>query len=770
MTWRLLRRALACLIVLCVNAAQAQAPQVVEVMLNGEAKGTLLLLERDGDLLVAEEDARGWRLRAAPAAAAQFAGRSFVSLRALAVRVVSFDRSGLRVELAADAGAFVASSVSAAVADYPASAAGIGGFANYDLLATRAAGNSAVDGAFEFGAFSPLGVATHQFVLRSLWNDGDAPRRYERVNTSFRRDWIDALLTFELGDAVSVPGATGRALRFGGVALRSNFALRPGFVRQPLPPFGAETALPSTVEIYVQNQLRSVSQVPAGPFTIDNVPVILGAGQARMVIRDALGREQVITSSFYAAGGLLRPGLREMAFAAGRLRSADSRAGPDYGNDYASALWRQGVTDSLTLEARGEYEAGRTRLVSSAAVIGLPWGELEAALAGARVPTGTRALAALGYRYQDFDTGVALRWQRAQRDFALAGDTDLLPTPLREVTASVSRRLGGSVNAGLLWLDTERTGGLRTRSATASLTAALGAGVSVLLTASRIDDSGRRSSLVSAAISIPLDPMTSVSASLDGGSAPRRNLTLQRALPIDEGYGYRLGVTNTSASTRSEAAAAAQLRPATLTAEAAKQTGQDVALRLGAAGGIALIDGAGFAARPMIDSFALVRIPGVAGAPIFVNNQLAGSTDENGDLIVPRITGFLPYEVRVDADALPPDVEIRRDRRTIVPPYRSGVTAALDVRRSISALVSVVTADGSAVPAGAVVQVMPDGQASGVASNGQFYVSAGAGRKQARIDWRGNICTIDFDLPAAPPPAGAAYYALGPFLCAGAVR
>ncbi len=767
MTVRLLRGALSCLFVVCAFSAQAQTPQVVDVWLNGEPRGTVLLLEVEQRLLVAQEDARSWRLQIGAVPTADFAGRRYLSLEALGVRVERFDRANLRVDLAADASACIASTVRAPGQRYPVSSAGSGGFANYDVLATHGAGATGIDGAFEVGAFSPWGVATHQFVLRNLWHDRDAPRQYERVNTTLRRDWLEALLTLELGDAVSVPGATGRALRFGGIALRSNFALRPGFVRQPLPTFGAETALPSTVEVYVQNQLRSVNQVPAGPFTIDDVPVILGAGQARIVVRDALGREQVITSSFYAAGGLLRPGLHEMALAAGRLRSADSRAGPDYGNDYAAALWRQGISDWLTLEARAEYEAGQTKVLAAAADIGLRWGEIEVALAGARVAQQSHAFGAIGYRYQDFDTGISLRWEQAQRGFRFAGDTDGLPTPVRQVTASASRRLGPGVSAGLLWIDTERPDGQRTRSAGVSGTATLGAGVSLLLSANRIDDNGRRSTLASIGVSVPLGPRTSASASLDAGNAPRRSVTVQRALPIEEGYGYRLGVTDNRLGTRIEAAASAQLALATLTAEAARQSGQDTALRFGAAGGIAMIDGAWFAARPLTESFALVRVPGVAEAPIFINNQPAGRTDAQGDLIVPRITGFLPYEVRIDADALPADVEIRRDRVTVVPPYRSGVTAALEVRRSVSALVKLVAAGGVAVPAGATAQVTPDGLASGVAGKSEFFVSATAGTKRARIDWRGQSCTIEFELPATPPPGGGAYYELGPFACPG---
>ncbi|MFO5494700.1 MAG: hypothetical protein ACLBM6_19690 [Cuspidothrix sp.] len=37
-----------------------------------------------------------------------------------------------------------------------------------------------------------------------------------------------------------------------------------------------------------------------------------GSGSTKVVIRDALGREEVITSPFYFAGGLLKPGLSDL--------------------------------------------------------------------------------------------------------------------------------------------------------------------------------------------------------------------------------------------------------------------------------------------------------------------------------------------------------------------------------------------------------------------------------------------------------------------------
>ena len=60
-----------------------------------------------------------------------------------------------------------------------------------------------------------------------------------------------------------------------------------------------EAVLPSTVDLYVDNELRMRREVPSGPFSIQDLPVMTGQGDARLVVRDILGREQVITQPFY---------------------------------------------------------------------------------------------------------------------------------------------------------------------------------------------------------------------------------------------------------------------------------------------------------------------------------------------------------------------------------------------------------------------------------------------------------------------------------------
>jgi outer membrane usher protein len=146
------------------------------------------------------------------------------------------------------------------------------------------------------------------------------PRKFLRLETTFTRDFPEQNRTLRLGDTSTRAAMWGRDVYFGGFRLGTNFTLTPGFVSQPLPALTGLSAAPSTVELYVNDVLRQVSNVPTGPFAIDNLPVLTGNGEARLVVRDLLGRETVIVQSFFSSSQLLAQGLDDWSVEGGRVR------------------------------------------------------------------------------------------------------------------------------------------------------------------------------------------------------------------------------------------------------------------------------------------------------------------------------------------------------------------------------------------------------------------------------------------------------------------
>src|SRR5262249_15227234 len=155
-----------------------------------------------------------------------------------------------------------------------------GGFLNYDVVATRAEGGNALNGLVEASVFGSAGAG----VVRYLERHSDTRTQSTRLDSTWTQDRPEAIASFRLRH--SITGASkwwGGAVRFGGIQWASNYATRPGLVTLPLPSVLGEAAVPSTFDLYVNDALRSRNSVPGGPFSVDNIPVVTGEGEIRLV-------------------------------------------------------------------------------------------------------------------------------------------------------------------------------------------------------------------------------------------------------------------------------------------------------------------------------------------------------------------------------------------------------------------------------------------------------------------------------------------------------
>jgi outer membrane usher protein len=168
---------------------------------------------------------------------------------------------------------------------------------------------------------------------------------------------------------------------FAGLQYATNFGTQPGFITYPLNSLSGQTALPSVVNVYVNNVLTATARVPQGPFTLNNLPSINGRGEIRLMVRDLLGREQAIVQSLYGSTLLLRPGLNDFSFQAGTLRENYGITSNDYGRGFASGVWRRGVTAELTTETGMESARGRRAVGLGTTWLAGGYGEFSASFA-----------------------------------------------------------------------------------------------------------------------------------------------------------------------------------------------------------------------------------------------------------------------------------------------------------------------------------------------------------------------------------------------------
>lgn len=752
------------------------APRLLplEVILNGASVGSWVLLESQGQLYAPADAFDEWRVnRAVGGPAIEHRGQTWHPLSSIPGFEAKLNLAEQSLDLKFSAETFAATRLVQGVTERAALTPAVpAAFLNYDLSYTTTAIRG-TDRREEFGALteagfsSALGVLTSSFVGRNLNNDdAETTSSWRRLETTFTRDFPASNTTLRLGDTATRASMWGRSVYFAGVQIGRNFGLTPGFVTQPIPVIEGTSTTPSTVELYINDALRQTSSVPTGPFTIDNFPLLTGAGEARVVVRDLLGRETVVVQPFFTHSDLLEKGLSDWSLDMGVVRRDLGIDNANYGEGFASGLWRHGVNKSFTLETRGELGAGN-RGAGIGASLALPWQTLgQAALAGSHsnvVGDGTQWL--LGLEHRSLRHGFTLRSEGASRDYRWIGMPDNPPYRLQlSGSYSYSSERFGAIGAGIARIDPYDEDKIDTYSLNYSIR--VGKSSSLTLTATRVDDVIAATS-VGMSFVIPLDNRVNVSGNLTNRDGQVDSyVAASRGLTAETGTGWRVLGGSRTGATYSEGGFYYQGSKGLLTADASASVDQKT-LRVGAQGGVVAIDGRLFASRTVQDSFALVEVPGYADVGVGFQGSKLTRTDEDGIALLPRLQPFQNNSIRLDPSELPISAELDSIEQVVVPAWRSAVKVAFPVRAGRGALVTLVLDDGEPAPAGAEVELAGDDEAFFVARRGEAFITGLQARNEIRLKWNDASCTIVIELP---PGAVDEIARIGPLKCSGVKR
>ena len=726
---------------------------------------TALVLRRtDGAVWVSRESILRWRLRLPEITPRSFRGADYYALDSLPGVVYTFDSPTQRLVITAAPEAFAPSTYTTGPRRYPApTPPSFGGFANYEIFASHATGSTDVAGQFDVGIFGTAGV-----LVGGLLAQDTGPHRAIRLDTTFTRDFPERMETLRLGDAITTPGTWGRALRFGGVQFGSNFATQPGFVTFPTIAANGQAALPSTVDVFVNNALVAQRTVPPGPFSITNIPTISGGGNVQLVVHDLFGREQVISQPFYATSDLLKEGLSSYSAEAGVEREKFGSESAAYGSGLVAGTYRRGLSERLTGEAR--VDAARDRAAAGLAgtylIDGLAVVQATAAQSRARDgATGTLVAAGVDRRSGFISFAVNSQWTSA--DFRSVGVSADAPLPRLQMSASLGLQTSELGSLGVTFVRQAFRSGQDLRVLSAGYSRAIGSLATLNIAA--VKTYGVDGSLaVSAILSIPLGTRDSASIEQNvvrqsaTSNRDDTTVTLQRSLPAGEGYGYRLLARNSSEVTGN---LSLQNNYGALALDATRLEGA-TSVRADIAGGIGTLGGQVFFSRSITDSFGVVKVGDYEGVGVMQDNQPVARTNAGGYAVLPRLRAYDINTISIVQGELPLDAIVLRLSLEAVPFFRSGVFLDFPIRRSHGALLRLVYEDGTTLPPGATVLVGDGTVQFPVARDGEVYLTDLAPRNTLRATWGDRICTAEVAVPATRDPLPH----LGTFTCRGDSR
>ena len=734
-------------------ATDEGAMTVLGVTINGhEMRGDTIVTVRDGRTLIPVDDLKRWRL-VFSGAPIQIDDQPFAALNTIPGLTFRIDKEAQQIQIRVPIDSFQSSEISGGPTLLPPSEAAQTAFLNYDLSFEHAGGETLGEAFLEMGASGRLGLVENSFTV----SNSKQGRNLVRLDTFAVHDDPSGLTRLTIGDTLTHIATWEPQVRFGGVKWGTDFSLQPGLLSFPTPTFGGQAQLPSSVQLYVNNVLNYQGQVEQGPFSLNRLPVVSGAGDVSVVVKDALGVEHRILSSYYVSTNLLRQGLSDFSVEAGAERHRYGIDSFDYGPPFVAGSYRYGLTSDLTIETRGEASS-KTQDVGGgiAAVVG------KAGEIGVSGSASTTRDLGSGYLYRVFASRVSQHWSltasyeyRSPDYLQLGLDKDLeRPRETLQISGGLNGRSFGSLSANVSYL--RLSDGMRTRVYSTTYGRQLGKLGYFSAFALRSDsEDGHPDTTVGVSLSIAFGSRGNAFAQVDNNN---RRIESQLNLPDDKGWGYRL-VASQGQNSQQQAELDYRGRAIDLSG-AVERFGGQTDERFLASGSFILSGASLMPSRRLDSSFAIVNVgDGESGVRVYQENRLIGATNASGIAIVTNLRPYEANRISVSPADLRLESVISNDNLVVVPRYLSGVKANFQVTNGAAGTLVVHLPNGDPIEPG--IEVTIGAKTFYTGFNGEVFVDDI--KVGAVLVAKRSAGTCSVILPAVPK--GVELPRIGPLTC-----
>ncbi|WP_151760121.1 fimbria/pilus outer membrane usher protein [Acinetobacter nosocomialis] len=220
---------------------------------------------------------------------------------------------------------------------------------NYSLYHTITNDESIFSGSAEGIFNSALGNFSSGVLYNGSNETSYSHEKWVRLESKWQYVDPEKVRIYTLGDFVSNSSDWGSSVRLAGFQWSSAYTQRGDIVTSALPQFSGSAALPSTLDLYVNQQKIYSGLVPSGPFDIKQLPFISG-NEVTLVTTDATGQQSITKKPYYFSSKILAKGINEFSVDVGVPRYNYGLYSNDYDDaTFASGTIRYGYSNSLTL-------------------------------------------------------------------------------------------------------------------------------------------------------------------------------------------------------------------------------------------------------------------------------------------------------------------------------------------------------------------------------------------------------------------------------------
>jgi len=740
----------------------------LEVTVNAAATGRIAHFdERGGELYV-----RAATLRRLGILPPQQSGDP-LRLAALPGASVNYDKLAQRLALIVPVGMLAAPTTRLSTQDMqpaPVAPAAPGMLVDYDIYAARGDGIGNLAANLQARVFGiGAGVLDDSQILRYVERPGEGwSASSVRLDTRWQFAFPDSMLRLNFGDAITQALPWTRATRFGGIAIGTDFSLQPYRVTTPLAQFLGEATLPSAVDLYINGVKQYSGNVPAGPFQLNTVPTINGAGSAQVVLTDALGRSSVINLSLYATNRLLQAGLADWSVELGPVRERYGVASFDYASrPMASATWRYGVSNAFTVETHAEAIEGLSNAgVGGNWLLGTRGGVLSLAYARSDGHGDGGALRSWSYAWAGSWFNASLTSMRTSGDYRDVASF-YGPPPARIVdTAFAGITVPAVGNLGVNFLRQQYPGQPLTRYAGLFWSQTFSGRWAANVSVNRDLGKTKANAIFASVTYTPADRLSFTAAVQRDGGQTSSVLEAGRSLPGDGGFGWRVDVRQGDGQ-NGGAAEADWLGDHGRIRTGISAFGDSRYAYVEAIGSAVFIGGHGFLAREVDDAFALVSTGGIGNVPVTLENRTIGQTGADGLLLVTPLNAYQRNQIGIDPLGLPAGIQVDQVAMVATPRDRAGAVVEFGLRRMRAALLILHDAQQRPIALGSRARLEGAAAETPVGFDGEVYLENLQDHNVVRVRTDQGVCRVSFDYPAV---AAGTVPRLGPLACAKETR
>ncbi|WP_228267579.1 fimbria/pilus outer membrane usher protein [Acinetobacter calcoaceticus] len=653
---------------------------------------------------------------------------------------------------------------------------------NYSLYHTLTNDENVFSGSAEGIFNSAIGNFSSGVLYNGSNETSYSHEKWVRLESKWQYVDPEKIRIYTLGDFISNSSDWGNSVRLAGFQWSSAYTQRGDIVTSALPQFSGSAALPSTLDLYVNQQKIYSGLVPSGPFDIKQLPFISG-NEVTLVTTDATGKQSITKQAYYFSSKILAKGINEFSVDVGVPRYNYGLYSNDYDDaTFASGAIRYGYSNSLTLSGGAEASTdGLSNLGTGFAKNLFGFGVINADIAASQYKdeNGYSALVGLEGRISkniSFNTSYRKVFDNyfdlarvSQVRYLKDNQTDAEPKNYLSYSALADEIFRAGINynfyegyGAYLGYNQIKFSDNFYKLVSANLSGSLNKNWGFYTSAYKDYENHKDYGIYFALRYTPSTRVNTItSISNESGKTTYRQEINGFSDPQIGAFGWGGYVERDQDANQNNASiyASYRARAAYLTGRY-NRIGDNDQVALSATGSLVAAAGRIFAANEIGDGYAVVTNAGPQ-SQILNGGVNLGATDRTGRFLISNLRPYQLHHIYLDPSYLPLEWDVTSTNQTAFVGYRQGGLIDFGAHQVISGLVKLVDSNNSALLPGYTVRI--NGQQDGVVGyDGEVFIPNLLKQNKLEVDLLDHgSCQVNFAYENKQYSAKK----LGPYVC-----